>query len=541
MGLRTDFSHRQGRELLGWKQKTCIRMSCFFFFICFICASAAKIRIFKRPKSDLTMTKCFANALLSLILVFGVFSTLPAQSRVSFQSNHESLNQAFAWAKDKALSFAHDGGDPVGPWYEAALPNREAFCMRDVSHQAIGAELLGLGSHNLNMFRKFAENISVEKDYCSYWEINRYDKPAPVDYENDRDFWYNLPANFDVVYNAWRLYRWTGNPAYVEGPEFRNFYALSMNEYVDHWDLGAEEIASRNRDLHSSGAKRFGSSRGIPTYNEGGRGKTRLGIDLSASLIAAYQAYSQVLKAQGNPAEAEKYAGKANLEQEFLEEFWWDRQRKEYRSIQYEDQSFDYFMVEDNQAYLHYLLYYGAISDQSRIQQLTDAYLASYPKLTVELKSYLPIIFYENGYSQVANTMLVELCSPENGRRDYPENSYTVIEHIARGLMGIEPDATTQTVSTLPRLAADSDWAELRDVPVLSGLISVKHGGNSKTVFSNQSGKTIQWSAGIPGDHQFLWVNGKKTPCQKAQDHGRTYSFVLTEVKPGEQVTVMAD
>ncbi|OOG73055.1 hypothetical protein [Algoriphagus sp. A40] len=487
------------------------------------------------------MTKCISSVLLALFLISGVFSSLFAQSTISFQSNHEPLNQAFVWAKEKALSFAHDSGDPVGPWYEAALPNREAFCMRDVSHQAIGAELLGLGRHNLNMFQKFAQNISAEQDYCSYWEINRYDKPAPVDYENDRDFWYNLPANFDVVYNAWRLYQWTGDPAYLDGPEFRNFYALSMNEYVDHWDLGAKEITARNRDLHSSEAKRFGSSRGIPTYNEGGRGKVKLGIDLSASLIAAYQAYSQVLAAQGNSEGAAKFQARAQTEQEFLEKFWWDSQRKEYRSIQYEDGSFDYFMVEDNQAYLHYLLYFGAIHDQSRIQKLTDAYLASYPKLIVELKSYLPIIFYENGYSKAANEMLVDLCSPENARRDYPENSYTVIEHVARGLMGIEPDAATQTVTTLPRLASASDWAELKEVPVLSGQISVKHEGLKKTTLTNLGANPIQWSAGIPGDHAFLWINGAKVQSQKAQDHGRTYSFVLTEVKAGEQVTVLAD
>ena len=68
--------------------------------------------------------------------------------------------------------------DPVGPWYEAALPGREAFCIRDVSHQCIGAEILGQGKQNLNMLRKFVENISEAKDFCSYWEINRHNLPA---------------------------------------------------------------------------------------------------------------------------------------------------------------------------------------------------------------------------------------------------------------------------------------------------------------------------------------------------------------------------
>lgn len=103
-----------------------------------------------------------------------------------------------------ALSYVHDGSDPVGYWYEAALPQREAFCMRDVSHQSVGAQILGLAEHNKNMFGKFAKNISESKDWCTYWEINRYDKPAPADYANDKEFWYNLNANFDVIQACWK-------------------------------------------------------------------------------------------------------------------------------------------------------------------------------------------------------------------------------------------------------------------------------------------------------------------------------------------------
>ena len=77
--------------------------------------------------------------------------------------------------------------------------NREAFCMRDIFHQCNGGQVLGLRAHNKNMLKKFAENISETRDYCTYWEINRYDKPAPVDYKDDEDFWYNLPANFDMI------------------------------------------------------------------------------------------------------------------------------------------------------------------------------------------------------------------------------------------------------------------------------------------------------------------------------------------------------
>lgn len=70
------------------------------------------------------------------------------------------------------------------------------------------------------MFTQLVKNISEEKDYCTYWEINKDNKPAPVDYENDQDFWYNLNANFDLLDASFRLYLWTGNETYIKDPLF---------------------------------------------------------------------------------------------------------------------------------------------------------------------------------------------------------------------------------------------------------------------------------------------------------------------------------
>jgi hypothetical protein len=479
---------------------------------------------------------------LLFFLVLNFALRIQAQDLVTFKSNNSDLSSAFDWAKSKALSYAHDASDPVGYWYEAALPNREAFCMRDVSHQAIGAEILGLTKHNENMFQKFAENISAEKDYCSYWEINRYNKPAPVDYNTDKDFWYNLPANFDVVYNAWRLYNWTGNKTWTKSDVLKRFYSLSMNEYVDHWKLGYDQVTKRSRTMFvENGASKFGNNRGIPTYNEGGRGEVFLGIDQTASIIAAYKAYAEILMQSDKPKEANKYQFKAKREQEFLEEFWWDNQKQEYRSIQYADKSFDYFMIDKDQAYLHYLLYFNAIDNQTKIKNLTEEYRLNYNNLIVELKSYLPIIFYESGYSNLATSMIVELCSPENKRRDYPENSFTIIEHITRGLMGIDAEASANKVSTVSRLDSENDWAEIDDVPILSNKISVRHVGLDKTVFTNKEGPSLTWVARMPGDHKFIFVNGMKRKAKEGYDHGRIYSFYNVEVKAGSTVTISVE
>ena len=158
-----------------------------------------------------------------LFVIYFIKGYSQSNSLFHFNSSDRDLVQSVDWAKNKALAFSHDERDPVGFWYEAALPNREAFCVRDFSHQSIGAQILGLRSHNLNMVLKFTENISKSRNYTTYWEINRYNKPAPVDYNNDKDFWYNLPANFDMIYAIKRLHNWTGNNQYINNPVIQNF------------------------------------------------------------------------------------------------------------------------------------------------------------------------------------------------------------------------------------------------------------------------------------------------------------------------------
>ncbi len=414
-----------------------------------------------------------------------------------FTSSNKELESAFDWAKNKALSYAHDSQDPVGFWYEAALPNREAFCMRDVSHQTIGAEILGLSKHNHDMLVKFAKNISKQRDYCSYWEINRYNKPATIDYENDTDFWYNLPANFDMVYNSYRLYKWTGNKDYLENEDLQNFYELSLSTYVDHEDLGSKEVLNRNRSIHLAkdlSSTRFGKNRGIPTYNEGGRGETFLGIDMTASLIAAYNAYYEMFELKGESVKATEIRTKLEREQAFLDDFWWDDEKEAYRSIWYEDDTFDYFMIGENQAFLHYLIYFDVVTDADKLEKIVRDYDTNFDNLIVELKSYLPIIFYENNFTQKANQMIIDLCSEENLRRDYPENSFTVIEHVTRGLMGVEPNAASNTFSTLSRLESENDWAEIMNVPLLGNEVTVRHDGHGLTTATNESGPLEFWA-----------------------------------------------
>ena len=160
-----------------------------------------------------------------------------------------------------------------------------------------GRHALGLARCNLNMLRRFAENISDAKDWCSYWEINRFNQPAPVDYRNDAEFWYNLPANFDLLDCCFRMYVWSGDRSYANDPVFLNFYDRTVTDYVDRWGLGIDQVMTRPRLLNARGifdaAKKFPKNRGIPGYNEGDHTYV-LGFDVLVTQRAAYLAYAHI-------------------------------------------------------------------------------------------------------------------------------------------------------------------------------------------------------------------------------------------------------
>jgi hypothetical protein len=116
-----------------------------------------------------------------LLLVPGVHlaarSAARFESPLTLASSDAQLVEAFSWAARQASVYAFDG-DAVGPWFEAALPGREAFCMRDVSHQAMGGHALGLQAHVRNVLSRFAENVSFARVVVAPGASARVEVPA---------------------------------------------------------------------------------------------------------------------------------------------------------------------------------------------------------------------------------------------------------------------------------------------------------------------------------------------------------------------------
>ena len=453
---------------------------------------------------------------------------------VEFNSADKALASGFGWAKKQALGYAHDGADPVGPWYEAALPKREAFCMRDVSHQCGGAAILGLNALNLNMFRRFVSNISESRDWCSYWEINRHNLPAPADYKSDKDFWYNLNANFDVIQACLKLFEWTNDRTYISAPEFVAFFKNTFDKYVPHWQLRPSEIMSRPARMHydplHDAGRRFKSSRGLPSYTEN-ISNLSLGVDLVAVAYAANKAYSRILEIKGDKQGAAGHSAVAEEYRSVLEREWWDGSKRRYNTALSSDGKFG------RGEGVPYILWFGASSDAERIKaSVTD--IMSYD-WNVENRSYFPTTFYRLGYDRLAYSQLLRL--PAERRCAYPEVSYGWIEGLVRGFMGIEPLASRKEIRTMYHSVRE-DESSVKDMPVWGGTIAVTHRGLNESTLENRTGHALVWRASFKGAYDTAYVNGRKTAVATAADFlGKETTCVEVRLQNGQTMTVKCE
>jgi len=430
---------------------------------------------------------------------------------LSFTSSDPVLQAGFAWAKKTALSYARHGEDPVGLWYEAALPGRDAFCIRDAAHQRAGAAALGLQAHTYNMFRKFAESIHADRDYCMFWEIDKHDRPAPVDYASDRDFWYNLPANFDLIQACYAEALWTGDKRYIEDPCFAQLAALSFGEYIARWDRDGDGIPDH---LPSDGR------RGIGSYNEVGESPSVAG-DLLGAMFAAYRAAGPEEKAR-------------KIQQTYLNE-WYDAQRGRFYGAKDRHGSFvEGYCLEGN----YFPVYFGLLDGTPFLRGALEE-VRSHGPANVESKTYFPQLYYGRGFEGDALRELRELCGPGLKRRKYPEVSFAVIGTLVNQYLGLtvpEP-GLLRTLSGVPEGGA----ASADNIPVLGGEVSLRQDGQRGTALKLDSAgrQAVRWRACFLGEYSALACNGERRPALYARDAaGRTVSYAEIDLPVGEETTV---
>ncbi|WP_219838278.1 hypothetical protein [Paenibacillus sp. R14(2021)] len=401
-------------------------------------------------------------------------------SPFKLQSSSRSLEAAARWAAEQALAYASEG-DPVGPWYEAALPRREAFCMRDVAHMSAGAAVLGLGAHTKNMLLHFASQISASKDWCTYWEITKDGLPCPDDYTSDDDFWYNLPANFDIIDCCYRQFLWSGDRDYLQDERFLHFYERSLNDYVRRWDRDGDGIPD-----HVQGEGR----RGIASYVEDSL-TPKVGGDLIAAQYAAYSAYSAIARLRGENDTAAHYGGLAERLRLIYDEQWWGEPNQRFNAAILQDGNYytAYYLSA------HYMpIYFGLIaSGEKRALAVND--IKRNGVSNVEELSHLPDVYYKTGEKDAAYEALLQLCNEQTARREYPEVSYSVIGNIVTGLLGVKPLADRGFIEIAPQLPSGLEWVRAEGIAVLDNQIAIEIGDGMAKV-TNEHGPEIQVRAG---------------------------------------------
>src|ERR1700761_1034170 len=428
----------------------------------------------------------------------------PAISPLGFTSTNPSLQQSFEWTKQQALTYTRPSAGTMGPWYEAALPGRNAFCMRDVSHQTEGAAALGLYAANRNMLGLFAQSAAKERDWAAYWEIDGNGHPSPADYVSDTDFWFNLPANFDVLDAIVRMWRWTGDDTYRDSPAFQRFFRITMGDYITVWQLTPDTILKRPRIANQHQTEgRFVHSRGIPSYTEVSL-YFIFGTDLVASEYRAIQSFHEIAASESDRKLAQEMQPTADAIQSLLERVAWSKTQNHYLGTIRGD-------LTGTGSGDALVLYFNAAKNPAHIRG-ARGYLSSphyWQHINIDEESYVALPLFRYGRNDAEYQVLTDLSSPQKARREYPEVSYSVIEALVSGVMGVQPAHKDDAfdVLTLSRLPTDHDRATLSAVSIRRNQLDITHTGTSSTRLKNVSGPSVRWRAAFPGAISRLHVD----------------------------------
>jgi hypothetical protein len=430
----------------------------------------------------------------------------PPLSNLEFHSSNAALNESFEWAKRQALDYVSARNSGIGPWYEAALPGRNAFCMRDVSHQTEGAAALGLFAANHNMLGRFAASAAASRDWAAFWEIDGDGKPSTFDYVSDDDFWFNLPANFDVLDAAVRMWRWTGDDTYRDDRQLQTFFRATLSDYIARWQLQPGSILARQRILNRKLAKgKFVNARGIPSYSEGTTDFT-VGADLLSSEYRSIRSYSQIALSKQDKVLSKQLQDDADQIQRILENVFWNPVERHFYGRLRGDRSGAgsgdvlalYFRAAKNPDYIRGALDYVA----------NPSY---WQRTNIEDESYIPIVFFRYGRSADAYKVLFDLTRADKQRREYPEVSFATIAAIVSGAMGIQPSNAGEDfdVRTLALPLESKDDLAITSLRIRNNILDVKHTGTRASSLTNRQGPALRWKAEFAGTCAKMHANGK--------------------------------
>lgn len=471
------------------------------------------------------------------------------------ESSNPRLNEAFTWAENMARSYVvtgkhgplNDGRNGDGdyiPSYWAGYRTRAAFYIRDYVHQAMGAYFLGLHEENYRMLEAFAESATEPRGLYAIWALNFDGSPYDVDYKNDDNFIREIPAQFELVELAYKLYCRTGDMRYLSDKIF-GFCYRTMTDFVTARDTNGNGVPE------GVGADIFGE---LCTYNEGPRYSPMESGDEIACQYRAMQALAGLMRARGDIDGADEWEKKAACLRRYFNEEW---------SIMPGDEDGPYVgalltdgVTKNNDFALEtswFMPLKGLPYPGERCDRFLDliteklGYGIGFPTAAVNIEAYtyLPDVYFrydrvEDGWKwmkYLQDMRDVHHVGPSQGNNGYyPEVSFTMIGHIAESLMGIVQNVPKGTVATFSRLPAEVETLSLSEQELVGCTVSVKHIGRRETEFENLCGESVLWHAEFAGKHESIMVNGEKMPAESFTRSGVDVSRVTVCVPAGTRV-----
>lgn len=455
-----------------------------------------------------------------------------ASSNLTLTSSSQYLMDAFNWAKPMALSKVKTGIGSNIPSYQAALQNRPVFCMRDWAHHVDGAHLLGLDKENYAMLRAFALLQTSARKWYSIWEVNYDGSISSIDYNNDNSFWRNLTGMFELVDKGYRQYQWTANPNLLNDSALNSLYSHTLNEFISQHDGNGNGIAEE----HSNDGWK-----GVSSYNEGPDYTLTEAADSLSSQYQAFLAYSKILAAKGDSSGANTWNSKAISLKNTFNTNWYSAADGRYI------RGFTDGAYAPVTNFGYESSWFIPLKEISEPGMNTNNYLDFiynnfnlHPSPNIEAWTYLPDVFYTWNQNDRAWNYLKHVM---DSRSDYPEVSFTIISAIATGMMGIQPDAAANMVTTIPRLPSGNNsevaMVDLNNIPLGTHNLEVKHEGNVRTTLTHNSGtESLTWEAQFPGTYGVLNINGAPVPANTKLVNGTTVSYVTVPVTIGQTVVV---
>lgn len=501
--------------------------------------------------------------------------------RITLKSDNTLLENAFNWAQNKIKQFVvtgtkqgdvnrGDGGKWYGPnnktavkpKYDWAKPkdyipafwagyyDRTAFYIRDFVHQAAGAHLANLDEEIYSMYKTFIDSACEETGGYALWAFNFDGSIYYMDTPNYKSFVRELTAQFELVELAYRLYLWTGDRRYVEDEKILEFTENILTDFIDNQDgIVFEE---KNGIPEGKGDIWQGSA----TYNERGFHAAEAG-DCIAAMYQAILAYSEILNIRNDKEESKCQRERAEKLKEYFNSDWSVIEGSDAYCYAIDVNGKKHYKWYKKRSEIHggASLVFIPLKELAESGKRTDRLLdyihhcESDAKLcedNIESYTYLPQIFFPYNQNNRAWHWMKYIINrkdfphehkSQGTNGDYPEISFTLLEHTISGLIGIRPNSDKNAILTFPHLPDEINFIKAENIPIGNFTVNITVRKNEITL-SNNGSCIIKWSGGFYDNIQRLYVNGNAVNSLHKSENGIDISYTEISVARGQTAVI---